>query len=486
MAVTLQQLGGIFRNTMYDTLCGGDGSLPPSKSSFITWCMPGLPYTEQDFDFAAQGLGTGTAEVEKAKLQHAYNWAMQVDFVPDPRAAYTHDKQQGVYRNDAGMRLSEIYGQILKFSKVANHELTDEQKARLDEFRDLLRTKRTIKDLVTKQDKEVTEDSPMMQAYKQKEMAYIAAQTAYNNKRVAAYAAKGDAGAGAVMDWASNAQLYLMQAKLAEDDWASTGYRNDVDQINAYINQTTEKSLMLWKANLETFYKDALANAVAPGERFYYTTVAPGDFASAGGWTGYGMNHSMVDTTTHSETTTWSAGGDVAWGFWHAGGDAGGTTTSFDSTLTVEDFELSYDMTQAQVIRPWFYPEFLINRGWTLRQGDGWMFDKMPSDGAEPPDGTFVGYPLQAVFVRNVKIKSAAFSQAYHEYSSQFDASANVGWGPFTLSGSYGHQESGNHYHAESDGSTLTVPGMQVIAFVNHLLGKTPNPLPDLPESDFV
>ncbi|WP_158674540.1 hypothetical protein [Streptomyces hoynatensis] len=355
-----------------------------------------------------------------------------------------------------------------------------------ERFRGLLRTTRKVKDLVTDQEKEVTEASPMMKAYTQKMQEYIAAQTTYNNKRVAATAATGPQGVAAVADWSANAQLYLMQVKAAEDAWTSDGYRNDVDQIQAYIAQTTEKSLLLWKENLKRFYNDALANAVAPGQRFYYTTVAPGDFATAAGWTEYGMHHSMVDTTTHSETTSWSVGGDVWWGFWHAGGDATETSTTYDTSFQIEDFGLSYKMTQAQIIRPWFYPEFFINRGWTLRKGEGWTFDKMPSDGARPPEGMFVGYPMQAVFVRDVTIRSAGFQQAYHQYASQFGADARVGWGPFTLSGSYGHTESGDHFHAEDDGAAIKVPGMQVIAFVNHLLGKTPDPLPDIPEGDFV
>lgn len=486
MAYTLKDLGTVFRNTMYDTICGGDGSLPPSKDSFVTWCMPGLPYTEGDFDFAASGLGTAKdAEGEKAMLQHAFNFAMQVDFIPDPKACYDNDKQQGVYRNDAGLRLSELYGQILRFSKVVNYELTDDQKAKMEKFRGLLRTTKTIKDIVTDEEKQVTQDGPMLAAYKQKMQEYIVAQLSYNNKRVAAQAASGPEGKAAVMDWSNNAQLYLMQAQAASDAWVSGGYKNEVDEINAYIQQVTQRSMLLWKQQLDSYYKDALVNATAAGERFYYTTLAPGDFASAPGWTTYQMNHSMVDTTTHSESTSWSAGADVNFGFWSVGGNVHSNSTSYDSTYSVDEFTLSYDMTQVQIIRPWYYPEFFINHGWTLRKGEGWMFDQMPSDGASPPNGLFVGYPMQMLFVRNVKITSSAFVSAYHAYSSEVGGSASVGWGPFSLSGSYNHSESGDHYHAEGDGASITVPGMQVIAFINHLLGKTPDPLPELKDEDF-
>ncbi len=486
MTYTLKDLGTVFRTTMYDVLCGGDGSLPPSKDSFVTWCTPGLPYTERDFDFAASGLGTAAdAEGEKRMLQNAFNFAMQVDFIPDPKACYTYDSQQGVYRNEAGLRLSELYGEILRFAKVVNYPMTPEQQAKLDKFRGLLRTTRTVKDIVTDAEKQVTEDGPMLAAYKQKMQEYIVAQLAYNNKRVGAQAASGPEGKAAVMDWANNAQLYLMQVQAASDAWASGGYKNDVEEINAYIQQVTQRSLLLWKQQLDTYLKDAQVNATGAGERFYYTTLAPGDFASAPGWTTYTMDHSMVDTSTHSESTSWSAGGSVNFGFWSVGGGVHSDSTSFDANTAVESFSLSFDMTQAQIIRPWFYPEFFINRGWTLRKGEGWMFDQMPSDGAEPPNGLFVGYPMQMIFVRNVTIKSSSFVTAYHQYSSSVGADASVGWGPFCLKGSYNHSESGDHFHAEGDDASITIPGMQVIAFVNHLLGKTPDPLPDFKDEDF-
>ena len=147
---------------------------------------------------------------------------------------------------------------------------------------------------------------------------------------------------------------------------------------------------------------------------------------------------------------------------------------------------MSFSMTQVQIVRPWFYPEFLENRGWTLNKGEGWNYDQMPSDGSRPPEGRFIGYPLQALFIKDLVIRSASFASALHTYQSSVDANASVGWGPFTLSGNYSHKESGSHFHSESDGATITVPGMQIIGFVNHLLGKTPNLLDGVDEANLV
>ena len=198
------------------------------------------------------------------------------------------------------------------------------------------------------------------------------------------------------------------------------------------------------------------------------------------------MHHDMLDRTTHSESTSWSAGGGVSFGLWSVSAGVQSSSQSYSESLQVDDFSLSCAMTQVQVVRPWFFPEFLENRGWDLRKGEGWTYDEMPSDGARPPKGRFIGYPLQALFVKDVTIHSQSFASAYSSYASSVGATASVGWGPFTLSGSYRHSDSGSHYHAENDGSTITVPGMQIIGFVNHLLGKTPNLLDGIKQTDLV
>ncbi|MFJ9378594.1 hypothetical protein [Streptomyces sp. NPDC101455] len=487
MGYQLGDLGRTFRDQMYNVLTGGDGSVPPAKSSFITWCMPGLPYQEADFAFAAQGIGTGaTAAEDKLLLQQAYNFSSLIDFIPDVTSAYSSGRQDGVWRNASGARLSEIYGQILKFSKVVDDQLTDDQKAKLDRFRGLLRVTRTVKDIVTEQEKQVTEDSPMLKAYKACMQAYVTAALSYNNKRIAAQAAVGESGKQAVADWAANAQLYSMQAAAAMDDWTSSGYRNEVEEINAYIDQTTEKSMLLWKRNLERFYEEANTNALGPGQSFYYTTVVPGDFATSNGWTAYSMYHQMVDSHSHYETTSWSAGGGLNFGLWST--SAGVTTNSQDysENFQVDDFSMSFEMAQVQVVRPWFYPEFLENRGWDLRKGQGWNYDQMPSDGGNPPQGRFIGYPLQALFIRNLTIHSASLAQALQTHQSSVSVNASVGWGPFSVKGSYSHSESDQHFHSENDGATITVPGMQIIGFVNHLLDTTPNLLDGLDPDQLV
>jgi len=87
--------------------------------------------------------------------------------------------------------------------------------------------------------------------------------------------------------------------------------------------------------------------------------------------------------------------------------------------------------------------------------------------------------------VRNLVIESDEFAQAISSYSSQVTGGGSVGWGPFSISGSYSHASGSSSYTMDRQGGRITVPGMQIIAFVNHLIPQAPNPLPDIPPERF-
>lgn len=483
---TLNDLGQTLIAQIEEIVTGGDQTTPPSKNTFISWATPGIAFSPDDFTFCSKGIGGGAnAEEDKLLVQQAFNFANLIDFIPDRSRIYNNDMQRTIWHTSEA-RLSHLYGEILRFSKVVASDLTPEQKAKIEKFRNLLRTTKKVKDIITEEEKEVTVDGPVLQAYNEKMANYTAAALVYNSKRVAAQGATGPEGKAVVADWVNNAALYRLQVKAAMDAWVSGGYRNEVDQMNAYINQVTQRDMMLWKQHLQEMYNEARLTGTSAGSDFFYTTLIPGNFASKeSGWTNYSVNHSSTSTSQHSSSSSWGGSAGVSFGFWSAGASASHSSSSSDSNVKLSSFEMSFDLAQIVISRPWFYPEFFMNRGWTLRKGEGWMYDDLPSNGEIPPKGNFIGYPTTALFARNIRIKSADFVSAYHQQASSTSAGGSVGWGPFRLGGSYSHADSSQSFNSTTDGETLTVPGMQIIGFVNYLIGKAPNPLPDIKEEQF-
>ena len=508
MAATLNTLGRTLLAQLYSNVTGGDDTVPPAEDAFISWAQPGIPFNTDAFQFAVQGLSSNAPATAAAAagakpgakppafdpasqlrlmLQQAYNFATIVDYVPDVNATYNHDKQQTILRSSEA-RMSHMYGEILKFSKVVNYPLTPDQTAKLKKFRGLMAVTKTVTDIVTDEKKQVTEDSPMLKAYKARMADYISAALEYRTKRAMAQSASGKDGAMAVADWANNADLYRLKVKAAMDAWVDEGYKNDVDEINAYINQTTQRSMLLWKQGLQEMFNEATVNGVAPGQQFYYTTVIPGDFATAPGWTRQSITDTTISTSGHQDSSSFSGSAGVNFGFFSVGGSAAHSDSTSTGDTAVKSFSMSFEMAQVIISRPWFYPEWFMNRGWTLRKGEGWNYDQFPSDGAKPPaspKGNFIGYPTTMLFIRNLKIDSADFVSAFKQTQSSTGGGASVGWGPFSLGGTYSHASGDQKFDSHTSGSTLTVDGMQLIGMVNHRIGKSPNPLPDIKDKDF-
>lgn len=487
MAFPLNDLGTALTTQIYQTVMGGDGNVEPPKDTFFTWTMPGLPFTADDLDFCADGIFSAPdAETQNKRALHAFNLSVLLDFVPDIDAPYSNDRQEGMFKPDAEKRLSEMYRQILRFSKVVDHPLTEEEQADLDRLRGKLWVTKTVKDLVTDEEKEVTEESPLMQVYNDKMSKYLDAVTEYNNKRAAAAGAVGPEGKTASADWILNQQNYALKVKRAADDWVSAGYRHQVDEINAIINQVTQRSLVLWKQQLLERFDQGQLTPPELGISFPYTTLVPGDLANSDGWTNIGVTHNHIAWAKDNKTESWQAGGGIGFGLFAFDAEGGRESSEHSENHQVNEFSMSFDLCQALIVRPFFYPEWFANRGWTLRKGEGWTFDEMPSDGQRPPNGEFIGYATQAIFARNVEIRSRDFVSAYKATASKVKAGGGVGWGPFRLSGNYSRSDSHEEFESTEDGETLRVKGMQIVGFVNHLIGKAPNPMDELEESDFV
>jgi hypothetical protein len=481
MAMTLGDLGNALFKELSQIVNGGDEQVRPDTNTFVTWFTPGLAFETSDFNFVSKGLGGGaSAEEEKKMLQQAFAFANLVDFIPDPTAAHTADHQDRVWRSSEA-RMSYMYGEILRLSKVADKELTPEQVAEIDRLRGLLQT--TRKSPVD--GSEMVVDSPMAQEYARRMGEYIAAKMAYNNKRVLAMGATGPEGKAAVADFSMNGSLYKMQAENALRNWTTLGYKNDVEKIHATINQVTQRSSKLWKQRLLDLLEDSKVSALGPGQEFHYTTLMPADFMTSTGWQSYSASHEKLTESTRSTTSSWKAGASLKWGLFGASPEASGESKSTSADKTVSSFKISFEITQAVLLRAFFVPEWFMNQGWTLDKGRGWTFDAFPSDGGDPPKGNFVGYPTTLLFARNIVVESSDLATHVNEFSKSLGVGGKVGWGPFSLSGSYAKSSSGRDFTSENDGNSIKVPGVQALCAVNRLIGRAPNPMDGLKPEDF-
>ena len=56
--------------------------------------------------------------------------------------------------------------------------------------------------------------------------------------------------------------------------------------------------------------------------------------------------------------------------------------------------------------------------------------------------------------------------------NKQIQAGGSVGWGPFKVGGSYSRGEEKRDFKFNGEGGGISIPGMQLIGFINNLVPK--------------
>jgi uncharacterized membrane protein YgcG len=506
---------------LFDILTNGDATVPQSEDNFFTWCTPGIPVEVEEFDFLSQGLtgvvkkkaiedivtpgdgngGTGDgAQVEltpalleqlraedTARLyMQAENFARMVDFVPDVTRANNEQFARLNVLNNEGT-LSDIYRYVLRMSQVMQTELPEATKKKIEDFRKLLSVTKTKKNLIDDSETQVTEPSPLTQVYFEKMAAYENAVLDYNSHRIDALTASN---ARAVHYWGINANTLRNKVKAAMSDWVSNGYKNDYEQISAFIDQVMQRDMALLKQEYRDDLEKARITGLASGSDFFYTSIVPGKFARSSGWTEF--TFSSGDFQSHSSssysTRRWRASGSGGFlGIFGGGGSSSSSSrrSEYTGSFSSDHFSLWFEICQVPIVRPWFKSAFLLSRSWRFDQNNPEAKDEIVSSGEAPPKGLIPAYPTSAVFIRNLKL-TLGHSEGFNNFvSEQKSSSASGGgyitFGPFHAGGSYSRATTSGStqqdFGSSWDGQEMLVPGMQLAGYKCHIMPKSPNPL---------
>jgi hypothetical protein len=124
-----------------------------------------------------------------------------------------------------------------------------------------------------------------------------------------------------------------------------------------------------------------------------------------------------------------------------------------------------------QIERPWMNMTFFKLGNWYLKeQRKGCV-----SSGQVPGvDGLLLPqFPVQLLVARDIQISGTWSESDKKQIEKAISGGLGVGWGPFKIGGSYEASENHTEFSSTFDGTTITVPGIQIIGFVSSI----PTPL---------
>jgi len=475
---------------LYSILTGDDDAIKTPRNKFVSWFLPGVPFDTGDFKYCAKGFVGETAEEIQELYHQAFVLSKLFDYIPDVSNQFVTDQMQQTMYAGTQDTISSVYNDVLKYSRVVHKDLSDKEKEKLQKFRDLLTIEVEEVDILTDEKKKVSKPGKLTVAYNDFMNRYFEAVNQYQNLKIDAMAASGDSPEAKrrVLDFTNKGPNYIIRLNSAWADWGAMGYRDEYNTITAYINQVTQRNLVLYKADLENKFRSAKLSSPTDGA-FYYTTVLPGHFATSAGWTRFTFIEQDGETHYKKKTSEVKVDASLNFGLFSVGPSGGGSKIKVNEDAKSENFSAEFEFTQVPICRPWFEPGFFSMRSWTLDDNWNLSYDNKPVSEKDQDGkrfGRLVAYPVSALFVRNVRLTSSNMSQHADYVKTSIQAGGSVGYGPFRLGGSYksGKEERNTNFHMDAD--TLSIDGMQLVGFINNYIPKCPNLHPDIKPEDLV
>ncbi|PPQ32686.1 hypothetical protein CCR94_04530 [Rhodoblastus sphagnicola] len=424
----------------------------------------------------------------------AENLARLLDFVPDVAAGTNSQFARMSVQNNDGT-LSDVYDYTLRMSQVMKVELPPETVAQIDKLNKLLSKTVKAKDIITGEETETQQPSDLVILYHQKQQAYDAAALEYNSHRIDALTATN---ARAIHDWAINAHIYRDAVNAAMADWQTSGHKTDYEKIAAFFEQIGQRDMALIKQRYLQQMEQALLTSPVSGSDFFFTSLVPGNFATSTGWSKFGF--SAGDYQTHSNSSySWSKsggrGGATFFGFGGGGShEEASSHSEYHGTFDSSSVNMTFEIAQVPIARPWFRPAFLTSHYWRFDQNNVAVKGDRLCDGGNPPNGKMPAYPTSAIFVRNLSLQfgeSHGFSDFVNNAKSQASSGGGCfAFGPFFVAGSGSHRsgsgDTRRDYGFKFENNTMSIDGMQLIGFKCHVMPKSPDPSPDIPANAWI
>jgi len=143
-----------------------------------------------------------------------------------------------------------------------------------------------------------------------------------------------------------------------------------------------------------------------------------------------------------------------------------------------DSLTVSFSFARVTINRPWLNFMLFGLKGWSIQdQNPGEI-----SNGSRIQDSK-VPFPMLStsfIVVRNLKITAKWAHEDSSLITSKISGGASIGWGPFSVGGSYSHSSSDKKFQSSFDGQTISNDGLQIIGWVNTI---TPFSPPDRPQA---
>ena len=383
-------------------------------------------------------------------------FSAMVDTLPNPEAEWT----------DSGRTLSDTYATIVNNANTSITTDPDQLHTYNLAF-NFLNVNKTTTDF-TGNSVTTIEPSQIAIAYDNAQAAYI---TALGGYRVA-YNSYDLTKTDDQRAWNAVAPGLQLTLDQAWNNWVRNG-KAQVEQAQNALVSTINNAVsdVIAKSQTSINPQHQMASVTTGGRPWLPSYAIPTNWYDA---TLRGaqltLKSDYLNRTSSEKATSFTAAASYDKGMFHVSGEASGEFQNNHSHMDANNFELQAELITVDIKRPWYNPLLFGMNSWYV---DGFSKDGI-SDGSQDLNGMMPIVPTGFVVARNVRITADFSSEDQSLITSSISAKASAGIGPFSFSGSYSHSSRKEKFTSSFDGSTLTLPGLQIIGWINTILPACP------------
>lgn len=440
-------------NSIFDSLVGGGSSSTPAAynrdRNYFTIEPRGRVISPRDFAGAwSPGNPTGSHEAAIAIADLA-------DQAP---------QMSGLHLASA-IKISDVYEQVLRATVIAGDDASPAAKEQYRKAEEFLYSQTPNPDLAGSF---IKTESPIYQNYKRNQTAYANAVTAY---RASYAAAMADPKLRAL--WPLIGPSQQVPVDQAYHAWR-TGGADQVEAMQAILETSGGHQVSRAFADAQLLF-DSYKVSLDEGTTYRRSTMLPGDWWQDGnqnGWPTKTFHSAAWASNQSSDYSSASGGGGFGAGLWSFSAGSSSSWSHSHSDASAESISVSYKYSLVTIRRPWL-KQLLFNL-------PGWKTDVFAKGGISNGSRSYQGnsvMPLlpQAFYViKDLSIIGDFSSSEFDHAAHQMSSGASVGWGPFSLSGSYSSGGSSTSYRSTMSSNTIHAPHVQILGWVNHILPFSP------------
>lgn len=175
------------------------------------------------------------------------------------------------------------------------------------------------------------------------------------------------------------------------------------------------------------------------------------------------------NSTEHS----FSVDTDVQYGLLKVKASAEGEFQYSNSSTDKDSVEISAKIAKVNIMRPWFTESLFRLGNWSNNMFEAGKISNGKIDSSNA-NNYLPMYPVAFIVAKDISIKANFSHEEESHIKESIKSSASVGFGPFSIGGSYGYGKSDDKMDSNFQDGEIKVPGMQIIGWISKVVPFSP------------